>query len=81
MVVVKVKGANVFPGTIEAIVREYPEIVEFQCLARLDLDDPELVLQVGVQRDHEAIVASPARDVAAEPAHRGDSAVSSRSAL
>ena len=49
-----VRGTNVYPRAIEAIVREYPEIVEFQIvLTREDNIRDEITLQTEVTPDAE----------------------------
>jgi len=52
---VTVRGINIFPSAIEAIVREYPQIVEYRAevLRRGELD--ELSLSVEAAADEEYI--------------------------
>ncbi len=52
-----VRGVNVFPSAIEAIVRELPEVVEFQVEVTVRREMEELGIRIEVEGDGAAVAA------------------------
>ncbi|MBX3442670.1 MAG: AMP-binding protein [Planctomyces sp.] len=46
-----VRGNNVFPSSIEAVVREFPEVVEFRMTLREERSMPHLELEIEARED------------------------------
>ena len=58
-----VKGVNIYPSAVESVIRNYKDILDFQCLFKQDLVNPEIILKLAVKDEKEKILSAVWREM------------------